>query len=154
MTIAPILQSVSVKLPPDRAFAVFTTRIGEWWSKGRTIGANPHEAIVIEPHAGGRWYERDAEGVECEWGKVLAWEPPHRMLLAWHLNANFKYGLGCVTEVEVTFEPEGSGTRVTLEHRDLERFGPSAEKVAAQLGGGWPKHLQEFADFANEGEDA
>lgn len=154
MSIAPISLNVFVKLAPDRAFAVFATRTGDWWAKGRTIGANPHEAIVMEPFAGGRWFERDAEGNECEWGVVIAWEPPHRLVLGWQLDASFKYDPDLQTEVELSFVAEGTGTRVTLEHRHLERFGPSAEKIAAQLSGGWPKHLNEFAEFANHGEDA
>lgn len=152
MSIAPITQTVSVKLPPDRAFALFATRMGDWWSKGKTIGTNPHRAIVLEPQPGGRWYEEDESGTQCDWGKVIAWEPPHRLLLAWQLDASFSHDPACETEVLVTFEPEGTGTRVTLEHRNLERFGPSAERVAAQLSGGWPTRLQDFVDFANQGD--
>ena len=79
MSIAPIIQTVSVKLSPDRAFALFAARMGDWWSKGKTIGKNPHRAIVLEPQPGGRWYEEDEAGTQCDWGKVIAWEPPHRI---------------------------------------------------------------------------
>jgi uncharacterized protein YndB with AHSA1/START domain len=150
MSIAPIVRTVEVKAPPARAFELFATRMGDWWPRGRTVGKNPHAAIVVEPHAGGRWFERDADGEECHWGKVLAWEPPSRLLLGWQLTTAWAYDADFVTEVELTFAPaEGGGTLVTLEHRDLERFGADAERHAASLGGGWPTLLADFARFAD-----
>lgn len=150
MTIAPIVRSVTVKAPPARAFAVFTGSIAKWWPTGQTIGARPHVDIIIEPHGGGRWFERSADGVETEWGRVLAWEPPNRLLLAWQIGADFKYDASLETEVELTFVAKADGTLVTLEHRNLERFGAAAESMATTLGGGWPKFLQLFADFAEK----
>jgi uncharacterized protein YndB with AHSA1/START domain len=150
MTIAPIVRSVSVAVPPQRAFDLFTGRMGEWWTRGKTIGANPHVDVVIEPFEGGRWFERDAQGDETDWGKVLAWEPPDQVLLAWQIDANFKADPTCGSEVSIVFEPEGSGTRVTLTHGKLEAFGPSADKVVAQLSGGWPTIIQLYADFTAE----
>jgi uncharacterized protein YndB with AHSA1/START domain len=150
MTIAPIVRSVSVKAPPDRAFALFTGDIGRWWPRGMTIGAQPHADVVIEKRPGGRWFERADDGTETQWGKVLAWEPPSRLLLAWQIGADWKYQANLETEVEVTFAPEGKGTLVTLEHRNLERFGDAAQSVANQVGGGWPKLLQFFADYTEK----
>jgi len=150
MTIAPIVQSVTVSVPPDRAFALFTGSMGRWWQRGKTIAAKPHVEIVIEPRPEGRWFERDEDGTETDWGRVLAWDPPGRVLLGWQLDASFKFDPDLTTDVEITFVPEGGGTRVTLTHRHLERFGDSAERVASQLGGGWPTFVQMFADFAEE----
>jgi uncharacterized protein YndB with AHSA1/START domain len=105
---------------------------------------------VIEPFAGGRWFERDAEGGETSWGRVLAFEPPERLLLAWQLNSQFRYDPAFETEVELTFTPsDGGGSRVTLEHRNLERFGADAEKVAGQVSTGWPRFVGFFVDFAD-----
>ncbi|GAA0314529.1 SRPBCC family protein [Sphingomonas oligophenolica] len=155
MSIAPIVQSVTVSLPPQRAFDIFATRMGRWWKPGMTIGAQPHADIVIEPAPGGRWFERDADGAETEWGKVIAWDPPERLLLAWQLDATFSYDPDFETEVEVRFEDLGNGTtRVTLEHRNLERFGPTAQKVAESLGSGWPGLMQLYADLARSEEKA
>lgn len=150
MSIAPIVQTVDVKAPPEKAFALFAGHFGEWWPKGGGVGKAPCVDVIVEPRNGGRWYERDAEGVETPWGTVLAWEPPTRLLLGWHLDAEWKFDADLVTEVEISFaaRPEG-GTRVTLEHRDLERFGPSAEAHAARLRGGWPTRVAGYADFAN-----
>jgi len=148
MTIAPIVRTVEVKAPPARAFELFATRMADWWPKGGTLGKKPHVAIVVEPKAGGRWFERDAEGTETPWGKVLAWEPPGRLLLGWQINSKWAYEPGLITEVEITFAAAAGGrTRVTLEHRNLERFGADAASHAAKLGGGWPKHLAQYADY-------
>lgn len=149
MSIAPVVKTVRVALPPERAFTAFVEGIGEWWQKGKTIGAQPHVAIVIEPQAGGRWFERDARGAECDWGKVLAWEPPHRLLLGWQLDARFRYDPDVLTEVELSFTPDGDGTSVTLEHRNLERFGADAARVRESIGDGWPFHLDAYAAYAN-----
>jgi uncharacterized protein YndB with AHSA1/START domain len=150
MSIAPVVKSVVVKAPPERAFQLFATQMGRWWPAGKTIGKSPHVEVVIEPRAGGRWFERDAEGVETNWGKVLAWEPPTRLLLGWQLDSGFAYNPDLVTEVELTFAPgAGGGAVVTLEHRNLERFGDDAEKVAAKIGAGWPQIMADYAGYAD-----
>jgi uncharacterized protein YndB with AHSA1/START domain len=151
---APIRHAVTVKAPPERAFAVFAARMGDWWPRGKTIAGKPHQSIVIEPRAGGRWFERDEDGAECEWGEVLDYAPPRRLLLGWRLNAQFKFDPEFLTEVEITFEEvEAGATRVTLEHRNLERFGDAAEKTRASLDGGWPGFLKVFADFVDACEE-
>ena len=149
MSIATIRHSVEVKASPARAFDLFTTHMGQWWPKGRTVGANPHAAILVEPQAAGRWFERDEVGNETQWGKVLACEPPNRLLLGWQLNRQFTYDPELLTEVELSFEAlAGGGTRVTLEHRDLERFGEQADAHIAKLNGGWPTQLGNFSEYA------
>jgi uncharacterized protein YndB with AHSA1/START domain len=147
MSIAPIVRTVEVKARPERAFELFTRRFGDWWPKGRTPAASPHVAVVLEPRVDGRWFEVDAEGAETQWGKVLVWDPPGRLVLAWQLNTRFDYDPDLVTEVELTFAHRDGGTRVTLEHRNLERFGADAEGVASRLGGGWPGFLGEYAAY-------
>ena len=150
MSIVPIVHSVEVKASPARAFEIFANRMTDWWPKGRTVAKTPHEIIVVEPRAEGRWFERDADGNEKQWGKVLAWEPPSRLLLGWQLNSNWTYDPDFLTEVELTFAPLASGgTRVTLEHRNLEKFGADAEARRGQLDGGWPRFLADFAALAD-----
>jgi DNA-binding transcriptional ArsR family regulator/uncharacterized protein YndB with AHSA1/START domain len=150
MSIAPIVHKVEVKAPRSRAFDLFATRMGEWWPKGKTIGKAEHAAIIIEAHSGGRWLERDAAGNETRWGTVLAWEPPARLLLGWQINSEWGYDPGLLTEVEVTFAPaDNGGTLVTLEHRNLERFGADAERHAERLRGGWPTMVGGFARYAD-----
>jgi len=152
MSIAPIVAEVDVGQAPARAFDLFTSRIGDWWP-GKTIGARPHVAIVIEPRAEGRWYERDAEGDECQWGKVLDWDPPRRVLLGWQLDQTFTYNPDFLTEVEISFTAlAAGGTRVRLEHRNLERFGTEADRIAAMLRGGWQEKLDGFCGYFSEKE--
>jgi uncharacterized protein YndB with AHSA1/START domain len=86
--------------------------------------------------------------VETPWGKVLVWEPPSRVVLGWQLNSQWAFDPDFLTEVELTFAPRGAGTIVTLEHRDLERFGAEAAARADQLGGGWASRLADYATFA------
>ena len=150
---APVRKSVTVKAPPEKAFKVFTAGVGRWWPKTHHIGAAEPETVVIEPKVGGRWYERGLDGVECEIGKVLVWDPPARLVLGWQLTPDWKFDPDLVTEVEVRFTPEGDGaTRVELEHRNLERFGDRAETVRSQIDApnGWGGLLQLFADAATQ----
>jgi len=150
MSIAPVLHSVEVKASRARAFELFTSRMGEWWPKGKTLAPTPHADILIEPRAGGRWYERDADGNEIQWGRVLAWEPPGRVLLGWQLNAQWRYDPDFLTEVELTFAPlADGGTRVTLEHRNLERYGAEAEDYAGKLRSGWPTFVGHFVRYTD-----
>lgn len=144
---APVRTSIHVNAPPERAFDVFTSGIGRWWPKTHTIGSVELDRPVIEPRSGGRWYQLAVDGSECDIGKVAAWEPPARLLLIWQLTPEFSYDPDLVTEVEISFTPEGGGTRVNLEHRDLERMGDKADAMRETVSGpgGWPALLELFA---------
>lgn len=149
MTITPIRCSVETKAPPPRAFELFTAHMTTWWGT-RTPASKPAVAVVVEPRAGGRWFERAADGEETQWGCVLAWEPPNRLVLGWQLNSRFVYDPTLLTEVEILFSAtQSGGTRVTLEHRDLERFGAAATEMAGRVGTGWPRQCSQFVEFAN-----
>ena len=147
---APVRKSVHVNASPEHAFDVFTSGIGRWWPKTHKIGKADLDRPVIEPQSGGRWYQVDVEGSECEIGKVAVWDPPSRLVLIWQLTPDFTYDADLVTEVEILFTPEGAGTRVDLEHRDLERMGEKAEAMRESISspGGWPGLLALFADEA------
>jgi hypothetical protein len=149
MTIAPIVRTVTVKAPPARAFELFASHIADWWPRGQTVGKKPHVALVIEPRTGGKWFERDADGVETHWGHVLDWQPPTRLLLAWQLSTSWAFDPNLHTEVELIFAPNGNGTLVTLTHRNLEQFGTDAVTHVASLGNGWPTKLVQFQTFAD-----
>jgi uncharacterized protein YndB with AHSA1/START domain len=154
MTIAPVRRAVRTRAAPARAFEIFTSQMGLWWPKGRTVGAKPHEALVIEPGVGGRWFERDADGVETLWGKVLEWAPPTRLVLAWQFDADHRYDPDLITEVEIVFTPApGGGTEVVLEHRNLERFRKDADVWAGSIARGWTEMMDIFAAFANRPDD-
>ena len=135
---APIRKTLVVKADVDRAFTVFTGRMGSWWPRSHSTASSPQVDVIVEPRAGGRWYERGEDGSETEWGKVLHWGPPARVLLGWQLDGNWKYNPACVTEVEINFTSLlDGGTRVDFEHRHLERLGDNASAVRELLNSGW-----------------
>jgi uncharacterized protein YndB with AHSA1/START domain len=149
-----VQKTVTVETSADHAFRVFTEKHGAWWPLAtHHIGKHPARTAIIEPAEGGRWYEQGEDGSECDWGRVLVWDPPHRLVLAWQLTAEWQFDPSFVTEVELRFISEGAHrTRVEFEHRNLEAYGPKADTVREMIGapGGWPAILDKFVDFANE----
>jgi uncharacterized protein YndB with AHSA1/START domain len=156
ITPAPVRKSLHVKAPPQRAFDVFTGSMGRWWLRTHSINKSPMVDVVIEPFVGGRWFERGEDGSECPWGKVLAWEPPARVLLAWQMDGTWTHNPELITEVDVRFTPEAGGTRVEFEHRNLERLGEHATKIRDSFDapGGWSGLLESFAKLTESGEAA
>ena len=149
---ATIRKTIEVRAPIDRAFEVFATRMGEWWHKEHSIARETTQKdVVIEPRAGGRWYELGADGSEHDWGRVLAYDPPHRLLLAWQLTREFQYDPNFETTVEVTFEERDGTTIVEFEHRDLERMGADAVELLEGMDGGWGMLLSLFKANAEQG---
>lgn len=150
-TIAPVRQSVTVPISADRAFTLFTEGFNTWWI-GHHIGKAELAEAVIEPWAGGRWFERGVDGSECDWGKVLVFEPPGRLVLTWQLNARFEYDpdLAHASEVEVRFTEEDGQTKVHFEHRYIERLGADADELAKSVSaeGGWPAILDLYVKAA------
>jgi uncharacterized protein YndB with AHSA1/START domain len=139
---------VDVKGTAARAFELFSRSAGAWWPRGKTPAHSPHVDLVIEPRKDGRWFERDAEGIETQWGKVLVWDPPRRLILGWQLNHQFRFDPALLTEVEILFEElPGGVTRVSLEHRNLERLGVEAEDFAGKIRSGWPERMGNFAQY-------
>lgn len=144
-------KEVTVGVAPERAFEVFGDEVDTWWSREHHAGPGELERVVIEPRQGGRCFNREVGGNEVEWGKVLVWEPPGRLVLGWQLNSQWQYEEDFLTEVEVTFTAIGSdATLVVLEHRNLDRYGEAAPEVHAALDSdsGWGGSLQGFAKAA------
>jgi uncharacterized protein YndB with AHSA1/START domain len=153
-SVESVRKTITVRAPRERAFDVFTRQMGRWWPRTHSIGAGELADAIIEPHVGGRWYERAEDGSECEWGKVLAWDPPARVLLAWQIDGAWKYDEQLLTEVEASFtEVEPGLTRVDLEHRGLDQFGPARDEVCAALDSpnGWGGLLSLFAEAVDQG---
>jgi activator of Hsp90 ATPase-like protein len=147
-SVAPVRKSVRVNADVARAFEVFTAKFTRWWPRSHHIGKAPMKEAVMEPRVGGRWYEIDEDGSECEWGKVLAWEPPGRVLLAWQIGSQFRYDPTKVSEVEIRFTLESPGvTLVELEHRHLERLGAEADDLRRKVDApnGWTAILDHYA---------
>ena len=157
ITPAPVRKSVVVNTNAARAFEAFTNNIMRWWPPSHTLVKAPLKAVIIEPFVNGRWYHRGNDGLECDNGKVLAWEPPHRLLLAWQLNPEWQYDPELLTEVEVKFIAEGERkTRVELEHRHIERMGAKAETARSMVDApnGWTAILEAYRQATDQGRTA
>ncbi len=138
----PIRLSATVARPAADAFRIFTEGIGEWWpsNRGYSFGGGRLKEVCLEPVAGGRLYERYTDGEEFEVGRVIVCEPPRRIVFTWQGRWSEP------TEVEVRFTPEGSATRVDLEHRGWERLGASAEQSRTSYLNGWPTVLGRYVE--------
>ena len=149
-TAAPVRVSIVVEAPVQRAFEVFTQEMKSWWPEDHHLIEGEIGEMVFERHAGGRIYDRTADGRECTWARVLAYEPPDRVVFTWDISPawGIETELERTSEVEVRFIAEADArTRVDLEHRNLERHGEGWEGMygAVSSPGGWPKTLAAYA---------
>ena len=138
--IEPIRLVFRVECTPDHAFMTWTRRIGTWWPADHTASGEANLGVILEGRVGGRIYERTGAGAEHDWGEVLAWEPPHRLIYSWHLRRE----RADATEVEVRFLPDGDATRVEIEHRGWERLGAEGITSRDRNFGGWSSLLPYF----------
>ena len=146
----PVRKSITVRASVAQAFEIFTEDFDSWWPRGHHIGSAPMKSAIIESRPGGRCYTVQIDGTECDWGTVLAWEPPHRLVIAWQVTGDWKYEpeIEKSSEVEIRFAAEPDGrTLVSLEHRHLDRSGPlaGAMRAALESPNGWSGTLQNFA---------
>lgn len=143
--------TIDVEVAIERAFRVFTEGVDSWWPREHHIGDVPMAAAIMEPRPGGRWYELGVDGSECDWGIVLAWEPPRHVALSWHLDGDFRADADQThaSRVDVTFEPTSErSTRVVLEHSGLDQHGLSWRRLRDGISRGWPADLERFARAA------
>ena len=157
MNEASVRKSITVKASAEHAFEVFTAGFDRWWPRSHHIGKSPMKRAIIEGHVGGRCYSEQADGTDCDWGAITAWEPPRRFVLAWKITPawQFEPDPEKASEVEVLFTPLGDGsTRVDLEHRHFERGGAGWETMRTMVDseGGWGTLLQMFAAEARKGK--
>ena len=143
--------TISVNAPIERAFQVFTDDFDLIKPREHNMLGVDIAETVFEPHAGGHIYDRGVDGSECRWARVLAYEPPHRLLFSWDISPRWQVETDPekTSEVEIRFTAEGDGrTRVDLEHRHLDRHGEGweSERDGVAHDQGWPLYLQRFAD--------
>jgi hypothetical protein len=154
----PVHKTITVKASVERAFQVFTEGFDTWWPRTHHIGKAPLKKAIIEGHTGGRCYSEQTDGTECDWGRILVWEPPSRFVMAWQIDyAGWAYqpDLAKSSEVEVRFTPEPDGrTRVDLEHRHFERHGAGWEgmRTAVNSPNGWTLTLQNYLATVEDAE--
>jgi uncharacterized protein YndB with AHSA1/START domain len=152
ISIAPVRKQVVVSATQQRAFDLFTLHMSRWWPPTHSTLKSPLKEYVIEPKVGGRWYAVAEDNSTGQTGYVIAWDPPHRLVLAWQLNAAWQFDPKLVTEVEVLFiAQEANTTRVELEHRHLQRMGERAAEVRSLVDAprGWTAILESFKQCAN-----
>ena len=150
-----VRSEVVVNAPIDRAFSVFTERFDRIKPREHNMLGCDIAESVFEPKVGGRVYDRGVDGSECQWARVLAFEPPDRIVFTWDINPYWQIEthLDKTSEVEVRFIAESPDrTRVELEHRNLERHGDGWQGMAEGVrgGDGWPLYLDRFASALGE----
>jgi uncharacterized protein YndB with AHSA1/START domain len=151
-TPATVRRAIVVEAPVEHAFEVFTERFDEIKPREHNmLGAEIAES-VFEPYAGGAVLDRGVDGSEYRWARVLAYEPPHRLVFTWDISPRWQLETDPdrASEVEVRFIAETPGrTRVELEHRNLDRHGEGWQGLADAVGGdgGWPLYLQRYGDL-------
>lgn len=148
-----VRKSIVVDAPAEHAFRVFAEQIGTWWPAEHHILEAELAEMVFEPRVGGHVYDRGVDGNECRWARVLAYEPPHRLVISWDISLDWKIETdpAKASEIEVRFVADGPNrTRVELEHRDLERHGDGWERMRTAIASpdGWDRGLERFAERA------
>jgi uncharacterized protein YndB with AHSA1/START domain len=144
-----IRRSVVVEAPIERAFRVFTEELGSFKPPSHNLLPVDIAETVFEPRVGGHLYDRGVDGSECRWARVLAYEPPDRVVISWDISPHWQIETdpAKTSEVEVRFVAEGPDrTRVELEHRNLDRHGAGWEGVRDGVAGdeGWPLYLERY----------
>jgi uncharacterized protein YndB with AHSA1/START domain len=145
-----VAHHVVVNAPIERAFAVFTGQFGDFKPREHNLLAVPIAETVFEPRVGGHIYDRGVDGSLCRWARILAYEPPRRVVFTWDIGPTWQLEAdhSKTSEVEVRFTAESDErTRIDLEHRHLDRHGPGWESVAEGVDGdaGWPLYLDRYA---------
>jgi uncharacterized protein YndB with AHSA1/START domain len=146
-----VRSSIVVEAPIDRAFSVFTEDFGSFKPPEHNMLQVEIAETVFEPRAGGHLYDRGVDGSECRWARILAYEPPERVVFSWDISPQWQIETDPekTSEVEVRFVAETPDrTRVELEHRNLDRHGAGWEGVREGVATdqGWPLYLQRFAE--------
>jgi uncharacterized protein YndB with AHSA1/START domain len=149
---AAVRQEIVVNAPLERAFRVFTQRFGDFKPREHNLLQAPIVETTFEPRVGGHIYDRAADGSECRWARVLAYEPPTRVVFSWDIGPTWQLETDSdkASEVEVRFVVDGpERTRVELEHRHLDRHGPGWQGVreGVESDGGWPLYLARYAEL-------
>jgi len=151
----PVHKSVAVTASVEDAFRIFTDDFDSWWPRSHHIGKSPMKRAIVEARAGGRCYTEQEDGTECDWGSILVWQPPARVVIAWQITGDWQFepDLEKSSEVEVLFTPEPGGkTRVDLEHRFFDRATSGAAPMRASVDSpnGWSGILQLFAGIVEQ----
>jgi hypothetical protein len=153
-SLAPVKKSVHVKAPIAHAFEVFTSGLTRWWPLDHGVGKKPIQKVLMEPRLGGRWLEIAQDGTETSVATITLWEPPHRFVMLWQVNAKWQPDATMKSEVDVRFTADGAeATHVEVIHHRFETMGAEAgASMRKDVDGGWPGLLALFvAEAEHEG---
>jgi uncharacterized protein YndB with AHSA1/START domain len=155
-TIAPVRKTVRVKAPVDHAFEVFTSGLMRWWPLDHGVGKKPIQKVLIEPRLGGRWLEIAEDGTETPVATITLWQPPHRLVMIWQINAQWKPDSAMQSEVDVSFTADGpEATVVELVHHKFETMGAEAgASMRKDVNGGWPGLIDRYVQEAERNATA
>ncbi|MBO0832517.1 MAG: SRPBCC family protein [Actinobacteria bacterium] len=151
-----VRKQIVVDAPIERAFAVFTDRFGDFKPREHNMLGAPIAETVFEPRVGGNIVDRASDGSECRWARILAFDPPDRVVFSWDISPQWtiESDPAATSEVEVRFYAESPArTRVELEHRHIDRHGQGWQAVVDGVDGsqGWPLYLDRYAALVKEG---
>jgi Activator of Hsp90 ATPase homolog 1-like protein len=148
--IAAVRKSVRVKASIAHAFDVFTSGLTRWWPHDHGVGKKPIQKVLMEPRLGGRWLEISQDGTETTVATIILWEPPHRMVMVWQINAQWQPDHTMKSEVDVRFTADGAdATLVELVHHKFETMGAEAgASMRRDVDGGWPGLIERFVKEA------
>jgi uncharacterized protein YndB with AHSA1/START domain len=145
----PLVVEFSVACSADHAFSVWADRTSMWWPHDHSVSGDPELTVTFEPRAGGRIFERTSQGTEHDWGEVLVWDPPAKLVYLWHIGRDS----GAATEVEVNFSEEGPDTTISIVHRGWERLGDEGPDLRNRNRQGWsgllPHYQRACAEASN-----
>jgi len=140
--VSPIVVEFDVAASCRHAFDMWANRTSLWWPRGHTLSGDDELEIVFEGRPGGRIFERAVDGSEHDWGRILVWEPPHRLAYSWHLF----FDAAEATDIEVTFTEVGDATAVRIEQSGWERLGAAGEARRARTHSVWQALTPAFID--------
>src|SRR5258708_10487562 len=150
VVIAPVRKPVRVNAPVADAFEVFASGLTRWWPYDHGVGKKPIKTVLMEPRLGGRWLEIADDGTETSVATITLWEPPHRLVMVWQVNAQWKPDAAMKSEVDVRFSADGpDATQVELLHHKFETMGAEAgASMRKDVDGGLPGLIERFAPAA------
>ena len=136
----PLVVEFSVACSADHAFAVWADRTSMWWPHDHSVSGDPDLTVTFEQRPGGRIFERTSQGAEHDWGEVLVWQPPARLVYLWHIGRD----RDAATEVEVNFSEEGPNTTISIVHRGWKRLGDEGPELRNRNRQGWSGLLPHY----------
>lgn len=150
----PVIKTIDVPCPPERAFDIFARDFSAWWPKAKhsvsAMGGNPAKSVTLEPKSGGRIAEIGHDGTHHDWGSVATYDPHSRLSLLWHIGKPAEEA----THVDITFAASATGTKVTLTHHGWDALGDAAQSMRDGYNAGWVHVFEECFSAACTGAKA